>query len=234
MPLGTLSSKPQGRGQCQVTAGPPTEAARGTSCHRAGQLGRSSVEMDGVAFLPSSLIAHPSSPQGAEYSFFLPSSPAPLHNPGCIIMCEERLTPKHGIRPSITLPCGCAAHPGPSSRLAGVAQPRASIFQVNPASITGCQRRSLLQGSRCSGKTLGRCWPFSPPHQRAQGPRVSGAHASLSPHFAGGLTGAQSRSLIFSGVKASMFTSFINSFVKHLQHLLSTASGYMRMTRRSP
>lgn len=119
MPLGTLGSNPQGRGQCQVAAVPPHthRQPEGTSCWPHSPPSRQGAGLGGAdshALLRSSLGI------SAGNKVFLSSDPAlsPHIIPRFRITCEEGLTPEHSARPSMTLPQACTAHSGPCSRLA--------------------------------------------------------------------------------------------------------------------
>lgn len=143
---------------------------------------------------------------------------------------------------NIPSPLHCATR-WPSSHLAGGAQPLASIFHASPASITGPPAPvSAPRGQVFRENTLQALARSHHPRWSVyKAPRAFVIHRTQSPHFADGVTEAQSGALICSELVTKLEYSplsfiypFINSSVKHLGSLLGTkallVTGHTRMT----
>ena len=111
----------------------------------------------------------------------------------------------------MALPWGRTAHSGPSSRLAlGRLSPWPRFFKPSrPPSPAA--RASLCSKGQVFGEDAQRVLARSlRPAGVLTGSRAFGAQASLAPYHADRGLRSQSRSLVFSGAKASMPTSLIH------------------------
>lgn len=114
-----------------------------------------------MASLPSP--AHSSPPPGTRHVSPATSS-APGHSPAPRNHGRGRRVPKLGVRPSATLPCGCAAATW-GRRAAGrgrLLRPWPE-FLAQPRVLGGCQDRPVLQGARCPARTPAGAGPFAGP-----------------------------------------------------------------------